>query len=156
MSRLVSEHFSLAEVEASPTAQRLGILNTVPVELELNVYRMAAFMEAVRRVVASPIRVTSWYRSPALNRAVHGSPTSRHTLGLAVDFVPVKIGIGLAFERLLVKPRLPWDQLIEERTQSGSHWIHVGLAPVPKEPRQQVLRARGESLGGPMRFEEVL
>lgn len=153
--KLVSEHFALAEVEASPTAQRLGLLNSVPDALLLNVYRMAAFMEAIRRVVDSPIRVTSWYRSPALNQAVRGSPTSRHLLGLAVDFQPVKISIALAFERLLVKPRLPWDQLIEERTQSGSHWIHVGLAPEPKVPRQQVLRARGEHLGGVMHFEEV-
>lgn len=144
----VTEHFTWREVEYSPTAEARGIDNTVPDSLRGNVLETAEHMEAVRRLLGNkPIRVTSWYRCPALNKAIGGSPRSAHMRGLAVDFKPTSMTLYHAFEAL-AKSDIPFDQLIEERTRDGAFWIHIGFSEGP--PRREVLRAEGARLGGPM------
>jgi len=137
---LAGGHFDWSEVT--------GTALLPPAALLPSILRMATFME--------PLRITRWDRTPMHNLEIGGSPTSRHLLGLAVDFKPAHLSVALACDELLRKPRLAWDQLIEERTTSGSNWLHIGLAPDQKVPRQQVLRARGEVLGGVMHYEEVV
>ena len=52
------------------------------------IQRIARAMEDIRKRYGDrPITVTSWYRDPATNAAVGGSPNSRHLFGDAVDFV---------------------------------------------------------------------
>ncbi|MBE9078435.1 peptidase M15 family protein [Romeria aff. gracilis LEGE 07310] len=52
------------------------------------IIRIAKAMEAVRsRLGDRPIRVNSWYRDSATNKAVGGASRSRHIVGDAVDFV---------------------------------------------------------------------
>jgi zinc D-Ala-D-Ala carboxypeptidase len=148
----LTDHFTWAEVVASNTALRLGIANEVPAELVPNVERMAAFMEEVRAAVGTPLRVTSWYRCPDLNRTIGGSKTSAHMKGLAVDFQPLGCSLAKAFDRIAASG-LVFDQLIEERTKDGAAWIHIGLSTTP--PRQEVLRARGKQVGGPMSYLRV-
>jgi hypothetical protein len=148
---MVSEHFSWDEVERSPTATEKGIDNHVPQNLQANVVKTAQQMEKVREALGGrPLRVTSWYRCKALNNAIGGSKTSAHMRGLAVDFKP-PLGWMLyaAFERLAGSD-IPFDQLIEERTQQGAFWIHIGFSEGP--PRREVLRAEGARLGGPMTY----
>ncbi len=53
-----------------------------------NIVRMAQRMEEVRsRLGNRPITITSWYRPPAVNRAVGGARQSTHLQGHGVDFV---------------------------------------------------------------------
>lgn len=53
-----------------------------------NIVRMAERMEEVRsRLGNRAISITSWYRPPAVNRAVGGASNSTHMQGYAVDFV---------------------------------------------------------------------
>ncbi len=146
---LVSPHFSLDEVERSATAHALGIDNTVPSDLLDNLERIAALMEQVRTLLGVPLRVTSWYRCPALNRAVGGVAQSAHLACLAVDFQPIGPPLSVAFDRIAASP-LPFDQLIVERTHDGAQWIHLGLRDGPA--RREVLRASGQRLGGPMQY----
>lgn len=148
----LSEHFTWDEAQASATARRLGLENVLPDALARNVIRMAAFMEEVRLMLGVPLRVTSWYRSPAVNKAVGGVPTSAHQLGLAVDFQPQGMTLEEAFERVAAS-HLAFDQLIEERTTDGARWIHLGLTN--GTPRGQVLRARDKGHGTPMIYRAV-
>lgn len=143
----LSEHFTWDEVLASATARRLGLDNTLPEGLMRNVTRMAAFMEEVRHILGVPLRVTSWYRSPAVNKAVGGVSSSAHQLGLAVDFQPQGMTLEEGFARV-AESHLAFDQLIEERTADGARWIHVGLTN--GTPRGQVLRAHDTGHGTPM------
>lgn len=51
-----------------------------------NIIRIATELETVRGWFQDrPVKVTSWFRPPAINRAVGGVSNSRHILGDAVD-----------------------------------------------------------------------
>ena len=153
---LITPHFSWNEIEVSPTAKVRGINNRVPQALEINVARMAQFMECVRALLGrNPIRVTSWYRSWELNEAVGGSTTSMHTKGLAVDFkAPEGHSLQDAFDEIRLST-LPYDQVIIERTRDGASWIHIGLTE-EGEPRRMALDASGDVLGGSMVYRRIL
>lgn len=48
--------------------------------------RIAAMAQQIRDRIGRPMRVTSWYRPPEVNRAVGGASQSRHMVGDAIDF----------------------------------------------------------------------
>lgn len=148
----LSPHFIWAEVTRSQTAIARGLSNEVPEELRPNIHRTAALMEEVRTLMGGPIRVTSWYRSPALNTAIGGSKTSVHPKGLAVDWQPTTMDLEDAFS-LVEASAIVFDQLILEQTRDGARWIHIGLCE--GTPRREVLRAAGARLGGTMTFARV-
>ena len=81
----LSKNFLLSEITHSNTAKRLGISN------EPNKEHLKNLQGLVREVIQpirdglGPIRVTSGYRSPALNRAIGGSNKSQHCKGQALD-----------------------------------------------------------------------
>lgn len=131
----LSDNFTLAEM--THTGQRLD--NTPPPKVLAQLYLTADRMERVRSILGdNAIRVTSGYRSPAVNRAVGGSPNSAHMTGHAVDFVCPGFGTIPEVVAALVKAKAelgPFDQIIEE---FGS-WVHIGFGP---GARRQVLIAR--------------
>lgn len=139
---MLSEHFSLEEMTHSDTAARLGINNTPDAPTLLNLHFLASRMEIVRKIFGKPIIVTSGYRCEELNRAIGGSPSSAHRLGLACDFrvlvSPNKtMNISDACETLADearKTKLAFDQIILEWT-----WTHVGFSP---QMRSQILTAK--------------
>lgn len=150
---ILSAHFDLSEVTRSATASTKGIDNAVPLGYRYNIGRTAEMMEHVRALLGGdPITITSWFRCKALNEAIGGSETSRHPEGLAVDWKPAVLLLDEAFERLAAWD-MPFDQLILEGTKDGAGWIHLGLSS--RNPRRQVLRATGDTLGGPMTFHHV-
>lgn len=149
----LSANFTLNEVTRSATASSRGIDNSIPLGYRYNVGRTAEMMEHVRAFLGGDsITITSWFRCPMLNAAIGGSETSRHPEGLAVDWKPTVLLLEEAFERLAAWA-MPFDQLILEGTKDGAGWIHLGLSS--KNPRRQVLRATGDTLGGPMTFHHV-
>jgi putative chitinase len=136
---MLSPNFSLAEFLESDTATRLRIRNSPPPKALARLYNTAAGMEEVRRVLGNiAIFVSSGYRSPALNKAVGGSPTSDHIDGDACDFKAPDFGTPLAICHALVKAGIKFDQLIEEGT-----WVHISFGP---RMRQQVLTIRGRQV----------
>ncbi|MEM9770142.1 MAG: D-Ala-D-Ala carboxypeptidase family metallohydrolase [Cyanobacteria bacterium P01_D01_bin.73] len=74
-------HFTWGE--ATKGGSRIPANSTI----SRNIVRMAERMEEVRsRLGNRSISVTSWYRPPAVNRAIGGARNSTHFQGYAVDF----------------------------------------------------------------------
>ena len=122
----VDRFFSWAELTASGAARRLGLDNT-PTEEARRAMRVVVsyVLDPLRAKFGSRLRVTSGYRSPAVNRAVGGSERSQHLIGEAVDLVVE----GLSAQQLvaeIVRMGLPFDQLIAYAPERGGH-VHVSL-----------------------------
>lgn len=121
----LTEHFTLAELTVSSTAVRKGISNQ-PTDGHLpNLIKVAEALEVVREHFGRVIKVTSGYRSEALNKAVGGSKTSAHCSGLAADFTVEGIENKLVCQ--WIEKFFPdFDQVIYEFGPEG--WVHLGLS----------------------------
>lgn len=119
----LSAHFTLEEAVTSQTASRLGIDNDPPLDVVLNMKQAALGMELVRQLLGQPIHVNSWYRSPELNKAVGGNPTSDHLTGFAVDFICPTFGKPESIVSEIVKSNINFKQVIYE---FGS-WVHISF-----------------------------
>lgn len=118
----ISKHISIDEATLSPTALRLGIDNTPNEDVLVNMKLVAErCFEPIRNWYGRPIKVNSFYRCEALNRAVKGSATSQHVQGKAMDIsTGTKAGNKLIYE--WAKNNLIFDQLINEYDYS---WVHI-------------------------------
>jgi len=140
----LSPNFTLAELTVSDTAKRLGISNT-PTGVVLERLRLCAWMmQNVRRVLEDhPIKVTSGWRSPAVNKAVGGVSNSDHLSGWCIDFKCPGFGSPFEIVARLEQSGLAFDQLINEQEKGI---VHISFAP---ELRNQILTQRGKSyIGG--------
>lgn len=120
----LSKHFTLKEMTMSTTAMRLGIDNTPSAESIQSMSLLAdRVLEPVREYIGEPIKISSGYRSPELNKKVGGSKTSQHCLGEAADIVcPNKNSEVFHF----IKNNLEFDQLIWEfGDEQEPDWVHV-------------------------------
>lgn len=125
----MTPNFTLAELTVTTT----GLVNTPNADQLANIERLAATLERVRKVLGGkPLLVTSAFRSPAVNRAVGGAPTSSHVHGLAADFTCPRYGSPLQVCMAIEESGIEFDQLIHEY----GRWVHLGIGP----------RERGEVL----------
>ena len=94
-----------------------------------------------REEAEEPIVITSGYRSPEVNRAVGGSPTSNHLTGCAVDIRCAGIEQALRYAVILMdyadESRQDYDELLIERNKSGRYWVHFAVKP--KDNRRKIL-----------------
>ena len=125
----LSEHFTLGELIKSQIAEEEGIDNNPPEELIPKLGRLCSdLLEPIRDHFGVPFSPNSGYRSPDLNKAIHGSSTSQHCKAEAVDIeVPGVNNYDLA---VWIKENLTFDQVILEKYQQGeqnSGWVHVSL-----------------------------
>jgi len=126
----LSPHFTLEEMTLSQTGARLGFDNSPPPAVLVYLRQLAARLELVRELVGRPLVISSGYRSPDLNAAVGGAPTSAHVLGLAADFIsPPAASIEVC--RQIAASAIEFDQLIDEHD-----WIHLAIGP---QARRQCL-----------------
>lgn len=120
----LSNNFSLGEFTRSDTAKKLGIENECSsVEQVLNLAYLCHMVLQPLRDRFGPIRITSGYRCPELNRAVGGASNSRHLRGEAADIHLPSVEKGkeyLAFLKTLPSVvELIWEE------SKGTCWIHV-------------------------------
>jgi len=140
----LSAHFTFRALTRSDTARVQRIDNGPPPNLVKNLAFLARKLDAIRAVLHGPLEISSGFRSRELNSAIGGSRTSRHTLGLAADFICRKSGSPFEVCRRISRSTVPFDQLIYEfgdRKDGG--WIHVSFA---KRARRKVMTI---SLGHP-------
>ena len=130
----LSKNFTLKELIASNTALRLGIDNTPSKEGIWKLTLLATNLLQPIRNELGPLRVTSGYRSPELNKAIGGSTKSQHCKCQAVDLQFVKrnkIDNIKIFETLM-SLQLEFDQCILEFGDATEYinpdypaWIHL-------------------------------
>ena len=123
---LLSDNLTLAEATSSATALRKGIANKPTQQHLLNLKGVALHIfQPCRNHFGKPLRVTSGYRSEALNEAIGGSKKSQHSKGEALDMQSTK---GYTNKELFtyIKDNLTFDQLIGEFPDNvGEYaWVH--------------------------------
>ena len=138
----ISKHISLREATHSATAKRRGIENT-PNEEQLDaMYKVAEFIfEPLRLYVGGAIKITSFFRSPKVNKAIGGVSSSQHCKGQAIDIDDVFDHKTNAEMFEYIRENLDFDQLIWEFGDSNNpNWLHVSYVS-KAENRNRVLRA---------------
>ena len=134
----LSKNFVLSEITRSNTATRLGITNEPSKKHLENMQVLITELIQPMRDALGPIRVTSGYRSPQLNRAIGGSSKSQHCKGQALDLQFWKDGkmCNQEIYQWVLKSGLQFDQMINEFDFA---WIHISLKK--EKNRKQVLEA---------------
>ena len=135
------QHFTIQELSASATAERLALDNTPPhAARTMLTILVEQLLDPIRRRYGAPIIVTSGYRCPALNTAVGGVANSHHIVGCAADIIgglpppPPTGGGDLLPNRYLLdiivqmqrEGAIQFTQLIAEQ---GYRWLHISYVP---------------------------
>ena len=134
----LSEHFTLAEMckTSAKTADK-NIPSHVHIE---NLKRLCGWLEELRRRWNNiygdgddPIIINSGFRSPEVNKAVGGVPTSNHTTGCAVDIRCIGIEQLVRYATILLDisdlNNKDFDELLLERNAKGTYWLHFAVRP---------------------------
>ena len=134
----LSKNFVLSEITRSNTARRKGISNEPDKEHLANLQTIIKELIQPMRDAIGPIRISSGYRSPKLNRAIGGSSRSQHCKGQALDLQFWKDGEmnnKIMYDWIL-DSGLEFDQMINEFDFA---WIHISFSS--GKNRKQVLEA---------------
>ena len=126
---------------ASQTAERKGINNN-PNDDQITALQKLCenILQPVRDHYATPVTVSSGFRSPDLCVAIGSSTNSQHAKGQAADFEI--FGTPNAELAKWIAENLDFDQLILEYhnpEEPNSGWIHCSW--IPDQPRASFLHA---------------
>ena len=143
----LSEHFTLAEL----TKTSVKIENVPNEEQVNNLKRLCGWLEQLRRRWNNiygdgddPIIINSGFRSPEVNKAVGGVPTSNHLTGCAVDIRCIGIEQALRYATILLDisdiNNEDFDELLIERSKLGNYWIHFAVRPFGNRRRTNFKR----------------
>ena len=146
----LSEHMTLAELCKTNT----GIENVPGVAQVENLRRVCRWLERLRRRwndlyaddggvgMEEPLIVNSGYRSPAVNKAVGGAPTSNHLTGCAVDIRVAGLEQLLRYAVILLdisdESGEDFDELLLER-KGAVMWLHFAVRPSGNRRRVRVI-----------------
>lgn len=129
----LSNNFTLEELTRTSrthllNANREAALNSK--EITDNLKSLATkVLQPIRDYYNKPVRVTSGYRSKALNVAVGGSTTSQHSYGEAADIQIDGVSVDELFADLKSGKVVDLDnvgQVIIEKV-GGAEWIHISI-----------------------------
>jgi len=146
----LSEHFTLRELTKTKTK-----IENVPNEEQVaNLKRLCKWLEQLRlrynqmrnekgemrngneemrnEVREYPIIINSGFRSPEVNKAVGGVPTSNHLTGCAVDIRCIGMEQALRYASILLDlsdlNQEDYDELLIEKKRNVI-WIHFAVRP---------------------------
>lgn len=132
----LSQNFTLDEFTQSASAKRLGISNEPTPEIIANLQLLVTnVLQPLRTALGHSIKVTSGYRSPAVNKAVGGVKSSQHSEGKAVDIVVEGVA-PYDVVKFLMSMNIEFDQAIQE----FGEWTHISYDL--HSNREQVLTAK--------------
>ena len=128
----LSPNFTLEELTRSAS---LPEIRNVPDMAQLRnlVLLCARILQPLRDAIGRPVRITSGFRCPKLNKAVGGATTSRHLSGQAADIAVKSDAEGKALFDLLRQNK--WvDLCLWERSKANprKRWIHVQWRERPR------------------------
>ena len=117
-SQKISKYFTVREVTKGDSAR-------VPTDKTVinNILKLATKLDEIREQWGKPIGVTSWYRPPAINRAVGGARGSQHINGSAADIYPIGGNI-FEFQKWL---DARWNMALGYGAKKG--FVHLDLRP---------------------------
>lgn len=124
----IADHFTIKELVDTSYADLQAENIYYALDRFNDLTRLAQFCERVRKVLNVPMNITSGVRCPKLNKKVGGTDNSDHIKLLAVDFVPSKIKLKTAFDKIR-NSNLDYKQLILEKNT----WIHISFGNDKKE-----------------------
>ena len=150
---ILSKNFTLNEFTKSVSAIRNGIDNEPTKEHIRNIQLLVKFvLQPLREALGSPIRITSGYRSEALNKLIKGSKRSQHCKGQASD-IQFKVD-GVMDNKVIwdkvIELGLPFDQMINEFEYS---WIHISYNE--EHNRKSLLEAYKENGRTKYKFHKI-
>jgi zinc D-Ala-D-Ala carboxypeptidase len=131
----LTQHFSLAELTATST----GLDNIPTLDVLASLKVLAEGLEQVRTRLGHSIRISSGYRSLAVNTAVKGAKASQHLLGQAADFTCPGYGSPRQIMDAIVTSAIVYDQCILEYPEKGG-WIHISFSDKPRKQAIQIDR----------------
>ena len=127
----LSEHFTLGEMTRSNSHPE--IYNIPSHEAIANLKRVCEWLEVLRERAGTPIRINSGYRSPQLNKAIHGVAGSNHLTGCAVDIRVLGMEQLIRYATILLdyadESKQEFDELLIERNRYGAIWLHFAVRP---------------------------
>ena len=132
----LSEHFTLAELTKTNVK-----LENMPNEAQVeNLKRLCSWFDMLRSEWNNrygegndPIIINSGYRSPEVNKAVGGVPSSNHLTGCAADIHVYGMEQLLRYAVILLdiadESKEAFDELLIEKNARGAIWLHFAVRP---------------------------
>ena len=153
----LSQHFTLGELTKTNAKTADGnIPSRVHIE---NLKRLCGWLEELRRRSLTPnpspkgegseykevpIIINSGYRSPQVNKAVGGAPSSNHLTGCAVDIHVAGIEQLVRYATILLdisdERHEDFDELLLERSPRGSYWLHFAVRPTGNRRKVRLIQ----------------
>ena len=139
------KYFTIRELIRSTTAIKRNIDNSPSKEIERSLTALVEkVLDPLREAYGKPIIVTSGYRCPKLNAIVGSTPSSQHVKGEAADIKSVQDTPeeNKKLFDLIVKLKLPFDQLINEHNYD---WVHVSYGARHRRQKLKAVRKNGKT-----------
>ena len=139
------KYFTIKELTKSTTAIKRHIDNSPSKEVERSLTALVErILDPLREAYGKPIIVTSGYRCPRLNAIVGSTPSSQHVKGEAADIKSVQDTPeeNKKLFDLIVKLKLPFDQLINEHNYD---WVHVSFGARHRRQKLKAVRKNGKT-----------
>lgn len=114
-------NFKMSELIHSDTAVAHNINNMPDINSLDNLLNLIFYILQPIRDKFGPIKITSGYRCPKLNKIVGGVATSNHTKGCAADIQNPNLQNIYNY----IVAYLDYDECLFETNKAGARWLHV-------------------------------